>query len=74
MNDLDDLVFYGVGLASFKSLANALLLYYPYLLSLSLYIPLFSPLLTSVSLVCGVGFYGLEKRLHSLLALHRRLF
>ena len=65
-NDLSDPVFDGVGLAGFKSRANAFLLAWS---ALSFWLLLFY-LLPSIGWLCGAGVFGLIECSHSLPALH----
>ena len=71
-NDFSDPVFDGVGLAGFKSRANAFLLA---LSALSVLYPtiLFFFFLRSMGWLCGVGVFGLIGCSHSLPALHSGL-
>ena len=69
-NDLSDPVFHGVGLAGFKSRANAFMLAssaFFCLLLLYLFLP-------SMGWLFGVGVFGLIDRSHSLPALHCGLY
>ena len=69
-NDLSDPVFDGVGLAGFKSRANAFLWHDMLVLWCLL---LFYLLLPSMGWLCGVGVFGLIECSHSLPNLHSGL-
>ena len=69
-NDLSDPVFGDVGLAVFKSRANAFLLARS---ALSFVSPTVLSFLPSMGWLCGVGVFGLIERSHSIPAFHWEL-